>query len=132
MPLRDGTGPLGYGPGSGRGRGRCRGGVRLGCDVAQSVLRRRTGWLAGIAAPLIVAALRDLAKPSGLLGSRLLRRFPRALSNGYEVKGKRSVRDADFAVVDGSPDTDVATAPDDAIERVPLRQKLPTGRRNGA
>jgi len=28
MPNRDGTGPLGQGPGTGRGLGRCRGGAR--------------------------------------------------------------------------------------------------------
>jgi hypothetical protein len=62
MPLHDGTGPWGLGPGSGRRRrGRCY------TNVFQSGFDRKHGWLFGVLLPLGTAIVRDLLNPSGVI-----------------------------------------------------------------
>jgi hypothetical protein len=97
MPLRDGTGPWGFGPGTGRGRGWCRTGMRtpfLGPIIA----RGRNRWLLGLAAPLIAAAIRDLANPKGLL-----RRIAVSLVPDKRMKEMRRINDtAHYTVIETS------------------------------
>lgn len=84
MPLRDGTGPWGLGPGTGRGRGRCRTGMRA-AFFGPIMVRGRKRWLLGLAAPLIAAAIRDLANPKGLLRQITAAFFP------LEKKDRRDI-----------------------------------------
>ncbi|MBN1306785.1 MAG: DUF5320 family protein [Chitinispirillaceae bacterium] len=64
MPLGDGTGPRGLGPGTGRGRGGCRGFSSFPAGFG----RRGTG-IVGAMLPIAVAIVRDLANYNGLLRS---------------------------------------------------------------
>jgi hypothetical protein len=64
MPLGDGTGPRGWGPGTGRGRGGCRNFSSLPVGF---------GWrgmgIFGTMLPIAAAIVRDLANYNGLLRS---------------------------------------------------------------
>lgn len=66
MPLRDGTGPLGFGPGSGRGKGGCY--TKFGYrSMPRTIFHGRPSWLLGIAVPLVAAVLRDLLNSSSMI-----------------------------------------------------------------
>ncbi len=94
MPSGDGTGPWGFGPGTGRGRLGCRGAGRR--QLFRPGLPTGRRWQAGIVAPLLIAAFRDLTNPSGFLR--------RLLSLANTRKGNqprpRVVRDADYDTID--------------------------------
>ncbi|MBN1127643.1 MAG: DUF5320 domain-containing protein [Chitinispirillaceae bacterium] len=93
MPLRDGTGPLGFGPKTGRGRGWCRTGLRS-VPLRPLAFGARNRWLFGLAAPVIVAAIRDLANPRGVL-----RHLAQAFLSDKK-KDKRNISHvADYAVI---------------------------------
>ncbi|MBD3319471.1 MAG: hypothetical protein GF350_00070 [Chitinivibrionales bacterium] len=91
MPYQDGTGPLGFGPGTGRGRGWRRKFTSRRMDFGI----RRIGFF-GSLIPVAVAAIRDLANPSGFLRSttrKLIARKPEDL--------KKPV-DASYSILDES------------------------------
>lgn len=94
MPMGNGTGPSGLGPGTGRGRGWCRTGIRR-VGSAGRMFRGRGGLLRGVAATIIVAAVRDLTNPSGLL-----RRAVRALLPYKKNGGQHIIHDAEYSVLD--------------------------------
>jgi hypothetical protein len=97
MPLRDGTGPLGFGPKTGRGRGWCGTGLRS-VSLRPLAFSARNRWLFGLAAPVIVAAIRDLANPYGVL-----RHLTRALLS-EKKKNKHNISHiADYAVIKETP-----------------------------
>jgi hypothetical protein len=62
MPRRDGTGPMGFGPGTGRGRGWCFSGS--GKKGMKRVL-----W--GAVIPLAGAVIKDITNPHGIIRSLL-------------------------------------------------------------
>lgn len=92
MPLRDGKGPFGIGPRSGRGRGPC--GSQYG-SVYRDIFRGRNGSIVGIAVPLLVAAVRDLLNPSGLLRQIIHSSTTRHKENNIHPVG----RDTEYAVL---------------------------------
>jgi hypothetical protein len=95
MPARDGTGPVGMGPGTGRGRGWCRTGVRFSA-IGWTAFRGKNRWLLGLAAPVIAAAVRDLINPKGVL-----RHIASALrSNKRKNVPHKVSREADYTVVE--------------------------------
>jgi len=97
MPLRDGTGPLGLGPGSGRGKGRCYTGFGYR-SMSRTVFHGRPGWLLGIAVPLVAAVLRDLLNPSSMICRIVnLSLRQRIADNKQDI-----VRQAEFSVMNGS------------------------------
>lgn len=98
MPLRDGTGPFGSGAGTGRGRGRCSAGLG-GNEFRRSIVRGKSGWFLGLAAPVMIAAVRDLANPSGLL-----RQLARSLLSDKKNKEPKVLRDAQYSVVEQNLD----------------------------
>lgn len=100
MPFGDGTGPLGLGPGTGRGKGWCRFGMVSG-SAWRMPFRGRKKWIAGIAAPLIAAVIRDLANPSGFLRRTAVAFF----SKRKAEDARRLSRDADYSVLDKQPHT---------------------------
>jgi hypothetical protein len=88
MPFGDGTGPYGFGPHPGT--------RRRGCGMSRRVRFVRR-WPVGVAAPLVIAAVRDLTNPSGVLRQLL------ALTKS-RLRGRTSrsaVRDAVYTVIDG-------------------------------
>lgn len=94
MPLRDGTGPLGFGAGTGRGRGRCKSG--LGDNgFGRSMFTGKRGWFFGLAAPVMIAAVRDLTNPSGLL-----RQLVRALLSDKKSKKPQILHATQYSVVE--------------------------------
>jgi hypothetical protein len=76
MPQFDGTGPVRFGYGNGHGR--CRRGINFR-GVGRPNIRCRNRWLWGIALPVVVAAVRDLANPTVFL-----RQFTRTLLNNND------------------------------------------------
>lgn len=95
MPLRNGTGPSGLGPGTGRGRGGCRSGSGYR-NISRPIFRGRQGWLAGLVVPLVTVILRDLLNPSGVL-----RRIAQAFPTGKITHNARNTgRDAEYTVMD--------------------------------
>jgi hypothetical protein len=94
MPFHDGTGPNGYGAGSGRGSGQCKTGFNDD-PFGKALFREKRGWLFGLAAPLLIAAIRDLAHPSGLW-----RQNVRALLSDKINKKPQILRDAQYSVVE--------------------------------
>lgn len=93
MPLRDGTGPFGRGPGSGRGRGKCTGFISK--NIFRSAVRGRQGWLFGIVVPIVTVVIRDLLNPSGVL-----RRIAHASSAPKITSDARKTRrNAEFTVI---------------------------------
>lgn len=97
MPGRDGTGPFGIGPGTGRRRGSCRSGRRFD-GAGRMMPHNRGGWFFGAAAPLAVAAIRDLVNPRGLL-----RNILREALGYVRRKSRRTVIDAQYSVLDEQP-----------------------------
>ncbi len=94
MPQGDGTGPLGFGASAGRGRGRCKNG--LGSNGLRRVMfGGKRGWFLGLAASVMIAAVRDLANPSGLL-----RQLVRALLSDQKSKKPQILRDAQYSVLE--------------------------------
>jgi hypothetical protein len=91
MPLHDGTGPRGLGPGSGRRRrGRCF------TNVFQSGFDRKPGWLFGVLLPLGTAIVRDLLNPSGVIRRIVhVTSAPKIDNNTQKIR-----RNAEFTVVD--------------------------------
>ena len=103
MPLRDGTGPLGAGAGTGHGKGRCKRG--LGSNgFGRALFTGKRGWLLGLAAPVMIAAVRDLGNPSGLL-----RQLVRALLSDKKSKKPQILRDAQYSVVEQNLNNGVQT-----------------------
>jgi hypothetical protein len=98
MPLGDGTGPLGMGSRTGRGKGGCRGSGRYS-GYGRVMSCHNGGWFAGLAAPVVIALVRDLANPAGLL-----RRLARTLLPSTVSKPTRVIHDARYTVVDQKPD----------------------------
>lgn len=94
MPLRDGTGPFGFGPAWGRGRVGCRG-YRTG-GVLNGLFRRKNGWFMGVTAPLLAIVVRDLLNPQGFFGKALKSAVSRQLNAGT---GK-SVKKAEYIIVE--------------------------------
>jgi len=89
MPLHDGTGPWGLGPGSGRRRGRCY------TNVFQSGFDRKHGWLFGVLLPLGTAIVRDLLNPSGVIRRIVhVSSVPKIDNNAQKIR-----RNAEFTVV---------------------------------
>lgn len=67
MPLHDGTGPRGRGPGTGRAKGVwCRSAGYRAIPLGP-VLRRKLGGMSGVAVTLAGVILRDLINPSGVI-----------------------------------------------------------------
>jgi len=95
MPRGDGTGPFGMGPGTGRRRGGCapRIGFSPGGRIPSPVRNR---WLLGLAVPVIVAAIRDISNPRGLLRQCASVFFPKKPLQ----RGTRISCDAEFSVLD--------------------------------
>lgn len=90
MPSGDGTGPYGLGPRPGaRRRGCGRGAFRP--------VRLARQWPVGVAAPLVIAALRDLTQPSGVLRQLIAR--TKARLRGRTARS--ALRDATYSVIDG-------------------------------
>lgn len=99
MPLNDGTGPFGLGPGTGRRRGWCNAGFRFG-NIGCGAVRGKNRWLLGLAAPLVVAVIRDLASPTGFL-----RQFISAFLPGKGMRKPLNIRhDAEYSVIDRQSD----------------------------
>jgi len=97
MPLRNGTGPSGLGPGTGRGRGGCRSGSAYR-TISHPLLRGRQGWLAGLVVPLVTVIVRDLLNPAGVL-----RRIVQKLPTGKITDTSRNTRqEAEYTVIDES------------------------------
>jgi hypothetical protein len=95
MPSGDGTGPWGLGPGTGRGKGWCKTGFGV-ANFGRSAFRGKNKWLVGLAAPLVIAAIRDLASPTGFL-----RQLSAAFLSGKRMKGPPNIRrDAEYSVLD--------------------------------
>jgi hypothetical protein len=100
MPRGNGTGPAGIGPGTGRRRGPCGNGTGFG-GIGRTAFRARNPWLLGLAMPLVVAAIRDLVNPKGLLRQCATVLFPGKPRPG----GKRVACDAEFSVLDSKSST---------------------------
>lgn len=98
MPLRDGTGPLGFGPGSGRGRGGCYAGFGYR-SMSRTIFHGRPGWLLGIVAPLVSVVLRDLLNPSGVLRRIAHASLDKRIADG----SKKSIREAECTIMNTQP-----------------------------
>lgn len=94
MPLRNGTGPLGSGAGIGRVKGRCKGGLGDN-DFRRAMCRGKSGWFIGLAVPVIITAVRDLANSSGLL-----HKLVRALLLDKKNKRSQNRRDTQYSIVE--------------------------------
>ena len=95
MPSGDGTGPFGLGPGTGRRKGRCNTGSCFG-DIGRGAFRGKNRWLFGLAAPLVIAVIRDLTSPTGFL-----RQLSAAFLPGNRMKDPQTIRrDAEYSVLD--------------------------------
>jgi hypothetical protein len=95
MPSGDGTGPLGRGPGTGRGKGWCKTGIGF-TSMGRTAFRGRNRWLFGLAAPVIVAAIRDLLNPKGML-----RQIASALLSNKTKHDERQIRrNAEYTIAD--------------------------------
>lgn len=94
MPLRDGTGPLGLGPGSGRRNDNCYAGFGYR-NISRGIFHGRQGRLLSIGVPLVAAILRDLLNPSGVI-----RRIPQ-LASFFKIKdyAYRNIRDAQYSEI---------------------------------
>lgn len=113
MPRGDGTGPFGMGPGTGRRRGACTPGTGFGAS-GRALFQGRNRWLLGLAAPMVVAAIRDLVNPRGLLRQCAAAFFPGKTAPGE----KRIMHEAEFSVLDSNPSkkTDEKGRPGEATE----------------
>lgn len=98
MPLRDGTGPSGLGPGSGRGRGGCYTGSGYR-NVSRMISYGRPGWLLGIAVPLVAAVVRDLMNHTGVIH----RMADLTLQKRSAGNIRNNVREAECTVMDTYP-----------------------------
>ena len=94
MPLRDGTGPLGFGPGSGRGKGGCYTGFGYR-SMSRTIFHGRPGWLLGIVVPLVAAVLRDVLNPSGMI-RRIIHVSPALKINN---RNDKTISDAEYTEV---------------------------------
>jgi hypothetical protein len=94
MPRSDGTGPLGLGPGTGRGRGWCKTGIPLP-GFGRAMFRGKNRWLFGMAVPVIVAAIRDLANPEGRL-----RQMARSLLAHSRDRNNAALRETGYTVIE--------------------------------
>ncbi len=92
MPLRDGTGPFGLGPGSG---GKCCVGSGYR-SASRSVFGGRNGLLLGLTASFVTAVLRDLMNPSGVL--HRITHF--SLNKGITDNNQNIRRQAEFTAID--------------------------------
>lgn len=95
MPLHDGTGPWGLGPGSGRGSGRCLTGTGHKSAFHYG-FNRKHGLLFGMLLPIGTAIVRDLLNPSGVI--RQIVQVSTAPKNGSNASKIR--RNAEFTEVD--------------------------------
>jgi hypothetical protein len=95
MPFGDGTGPFGSGPGTGRGKGWCKTGFRF-AHIGRTAIHGQNRWLLGLAAPVIIAAIRDLVNPKGLL-RQIASVF---LSNKTKNDGHQIRRNAEYTIAD--------------------------------
>lgn len=102
MPIHDGTGPLGHGPGTGRQRGRCKTGFGVG-DIGHGAFGGKNRWLFGLIVPLVVAVIRDLASPTGFLRQRFSEFLPgKRMNDPHKI-----CRDAQYSILDNqSPEPD--------------------------
>lgn len=82
MPLFNGTGPLGFG--LGRGNGPCGRSVHF-ARREWAISRRKNNLLWGIAFPVLITAIRELANPTGVL-----RQFTRTLLH-YKKNNKQCI-----------------------------------------
>jgi len=103
MPLRNGTGPFGSGPGTGRKRGGCRTGFSNRGGMFRSVVRGRHGWLTGIAIPFVTVVVRDLLNPSGVL-RRIVRVFA---TPKITDQTRNTTAEAEYSVIDELPSSAV-------------------------
>jgi hypothetical protein len=93
--MGDGTGPFGLGSRKGRRRGRCSSGLQFG-DIKRGTFRGKNRWLLGLAAPFIVAVIRDFADPKGLLRQLVVVFFrERRMIDPQNISG-----DAEYSVID--------------------------------
>jgi hypothetical protein len=97
MPAGDGTGPMGMGPGTGRGRGWCRTGAGFAA-MGRTAFRGRNRWLFGLAAPVIIAAIRDLANPRGLLRQAASALLPHKSGNS----GRHIRQNPEYTITDAA------------------------------
>jgi hypothetical protein len=98
MPSGDGTGPLGLGPKTGSGRGLCNNAILSGTP-RRAAFGGRKHWLIGLAAPIVVALIHDLANPTGIL-----RHFPSAFLQKRAAKNPQRIRcDTEFSVLHHPP-----------------------------
>ncbi|MBN1756749.1 MAG: hypothetical protein JW863_00435 [Chitinispirillaceae bacterium] len=95
MPLRNGTGPMGSGPGSGRGRGWCRTGTG-NRNIVRQISGGRHRWLPEVAVSLVALMVHDALNPAGLL--RRSMRMLLSVNKGDVVQPGR--REAEYSVSD--------------------------------
>ncbi|MBN1574965.1 MAG: DUF5320 family protein [Chitinispirillaceae bacterium] len=89
MPLGDGTGPRGLGPGTGRGRGGCR-----GFSYSPVGFGPRGMGIFGAIIPIAAAIVRDLSNYNGLLRSFSRKLLPKKqMALGRQVNASYTVID---------------------------------------
>jgi hypothetical protein len=86
-----------FGNGTGRGRGWCKTGIGL-TNFGRAAFRGKNKWLFGLAAPLVIAVVRDLVNPRGLL-----RKIASALITNKTIDRNRINRNAEYTVVEEKP-----------------------------
>jgi hypothetical protein len=94
MPLYNGTGPFGFGPGSGGRKGRCKGNLELK-GFGTVINSGKSRLFIALAAPVMIAVVRDFINPSGFL-----RQCVRALLSDKKNMNPQILREAPYSVLE--------------------------------